>query len=348
MIHSDQLIRRSKWIADGLGVIQLTALTGATVNAYLIESNKHRILIDAGYPSTLAQLEQGLATLNTSVRDISRILYTHTHVDHMGGGVALDQFVNVEHVAWKGTHPLQQNYYEYYERNNDWLGWIKRIVPPGAIQKMLTNVIKSAPSLPAKRVGSGKVKSVRFVPFRHIEWVGDIGLQCLDARGHDPFHVVWLAPERGWIFTGDVVLRTHPPITSFLGDKLTSYRETLQRLDRHRETEAVLPGHGMPRNDFQESLHHAWSLSRNVHDVVVQALQKGAVSPINLATEMLPSESQNLVRLVSLLSVIHSQLLIFEQNGIVVRHNYTWRLFPNKILPRFMEQWGVGGLVTFS
>ncbi len=64
------------------------------VNAYLIEANGQRILVDAGSGSlfgpTLGDLPTNLAALGVAPESIDTVIATHLHPDHIGGVVAGD------------------------------------------------------------------------------------------------------------------------------------------------------------------------------------------------------------------------------------------------------------------
>ena len=57
--------------------------SGSKGNATIVVSNKTVILIDMGI--SLSRLEEGLAEINLTVNDITGALFTHDHVDHIGG-----------------------------------------------------------------------------------------------------------------------------------------------------------------------------------------------------------------------------------------------------------------------
>ncbi|MFA5449499.1 MAG: MBL fold metallo-hydrolase, partial [Clostridia bacterium] len=55
--------------------------SGSKGNAVYIKSGKHSFLIDCGLPVT--NIKNGLADINSSLNEISGILITHEHIDHI-------------------------------------------------------------------------------------------------------------------------------------------------------------------------------------------------------------------------------------------------------------------------
>src|SRR3972149_2619719 len=86
----------------------------AFANVFLI-IDKELMLIDAG-PYTKGKSEKLCFALEKSgfdIKDISRIIYTHSHPDHMGGGVGLNEYKGIRHcIYWEAKKWVEQ-YGEY-------------------------------------------------------------------------------------------------------------------------------------------------------------------------------------------------------------------------------------------
>lgn len=81
--------------------------SGSTGNAFYIETEQHRLLVDAGLSGK--QLEQLFAQIDRDLRELTAILVTHEHSDHIKGlGVIarkyqLPIYANEKHGRrWKG------------------------------------------------------------------------------------------------------------------------------------------------------------------------------------------------------------------------------------------------------
>jgi glyoxylase-like metal-dependent hydrolase (beta-lactamase superfamily II) len=63
------------------------------LNAYLIQGER-TIVVDSGYPRMAAKIVAGLDHLRITAADVSLILLTHGHLDHLGGVTALKERVD--------------------------------------------------------------------------------------------------------------------------------------------------------------------------------------------------------------------------------------------------------------
>ena len=65
-------------------------------NVFLIKGNKGLMLIDAGVVGIKNTLEQTLNRNGLALSDVSHILVTHAHVDHVGGLAELQEATRAE------------------------------------------------------------------------------------------------------------------------------------------------------------------------------------------------------------------------------------------------------------
>jgi len=85
-------------IAPDIYQLQLIHFSYRVVNAYLLTAEPVT-LIDTGHlrPGAWHRFKNALAHLGVGVADIDRIIYTHPHIDHLGGGV----YINRQHRGLK-------------------------------------------------------------------------------------------------------------------------------------------------------------------------------------------------------------------------------------------------------
>ena len=75
--------------------------SGSSGNATLVDTGSHYILIDCGLSAK--ETRNRLAVLNLLITDISAILLTHEHADHIGGAVAVANQSGASVYATRGT-----------------------------------------------------------------------------------------------------------------------------------------------------------------------------------------------------------------------------------------------------
>jgi glyoxylase-like metal-dependent hydrolase (beta-lactamase superfamily II) len=77
-----------------------------------------------------------------------------------------------------------------------------------------------------------------------IAWAGG-RLRVVYTPGHESGHVCYLDPDRGWLFTGDLILGTGTTIVAPPDGDMLAYLASLRRL-RELELTRIFPGHGDP------------------------------------------------------------------------------------------------------
>jgi glyoxylase-like metal-dependent hydrolase (beta-lactamase superfamily II) len=254
-----QKFHRSDWgssvaIEDGLWRVRLDNPQGALqVNSYVHRAGGVLSVVDPGWPWTLDALEAALSEMGlaSSLREVDIWLYTHTHVDHMGAAALLERRAGGVHRFWERVAPHIDRWHAYQDRVRDWRPWVREHFTDEERDELLARI---EASIASREVSSllgayGPAALERVQPFALEETIGlggGLELECVDASGHDPYHIALYSPDRGWLFSGDVALAVPTPLSRSMGDDLGMYRETLSRLEGLDAT-LLLPGHGMQR-----------------------------------------------------------------------------------------------------
>jgi len=136
-------------------------------------------LIDTGVAGTAAQLETYSKKLGRSMEEVSLVLLTHAHPDHIGGCLALRK----NSPASFGAHAAEKGWIEDVERQYR--------------ERPILNFFE----LVAGSVRVDKVLKEGDV----IEWDQGKTLQVLETPGHSPGSVSFYFREEGALFSGDVV-----------------------------------------------------------------------------------------------------------------------------------------------
>lgn len=198
---------------------ELLGLSRTVASCYRVGST----LIDAGSPNCVP------AMLELLDGEITHVLLTHAHEDHVGAAAAL---------AEQGA----------------------TVLAPDTLIDALTD----PPALPTYRRWSwGEPEPVHAGPLGKAVKTPDGRFEVVPTPGHSPYHVALHEPEHGWLFSGDAFLgpRTELRYAESLEDGLTS----LERM-RALDADVLFPGHGRVRTDVDEALtstvQHYESLAR--------------------------------------------------------------------------------------
>lgn len=217
-------------------------------NFYLVLDGPGLTVIDAGYPRYVGQLEQAVAALGKTVRDIAAVIVTHHHVDHAGTAEAIRSradariFVHERDAAIvrgeRASHPPT--------------GFFREAWRPSMIRYLLHTL------------GAG---GARYRAVADVTTWGEDRLLDLPGRprliptpGHTAGHTAVLLAERGTLFVGDAMVN-FDYATGERGLRLHRFNEdrkeavtSLARLEG-LEPEVVLFGHGDPwRGDLGQAL----------------------------------------------------------------------------------------------
>lgn len=262
-------------IEEGLVRFRLTSPTLAPVNVYALETSAGWVLFDTGFTYATDQLEACLGQLGLRVESVAAVFYTHTHEDHMGGGVSLGDRWNCPQYVWEGTRPAFANYYDYYDACESWPVWLKRRMPASAWMERLRGLASGRSVKAFRQGGDGRLHGAVGVPFGGAVTVGGHRFRCEDARGHDPFHCVWHDEAGDRLVTGDIVLGLPTPLLERIGDNITDYRATLQRWRSASEPRILLPGHGRPSAGLGKALTRSLGYLEEGYELTVRFLTAG-------------------------------------------------------------------------
>lgn len=156
------------------------------------------------------------ATLDEQMWEISHILITHSHFDHIGGLAELKQATGAPIYVHKDAAEMMRD---------------------ASMMASMTAGIKIAQPPPPDH----------FVAEGDKIMVGNVMLEVLDTPGHAPGHVSFLARDHRVIFSGDVLFEGGIGRTDFPGSDhatlMTSIREKLLTLP---DDTRVFCGHGYP------------------------------------------------------------------------------------------------------
>ena len=88
-------------VADGVFHVPATH-----TNSILVTEGTAVTVVDAGYPKDLARLEASLARIGRRVPDVSAVVVTHAHMDHIGDSARWRREHGTRVLVWEPEVPL--------------------------------------------------------------------------------------------------------------------------------------------------------------------------------------------------------------------------------------------------
>lgn len=274
-------------IGDGYVRIRMTSPSKLVVNAWLLRDDAHAVLFDTGFPHTTDQLEAGLAEVGLTLNDLDAVVYTHTHIDHMGGGVALNERLQCPNYLWSGTHPtLIDDFYAVQESLQSPGDWAQHFLPHTAEALARCEEMRSIPEGPIRCGGNGRLDRRHYVDFEEEVQLGGRTFRCIDARGHDIYHAAWLDVDANILISGDTILRVPTPIMPHMYDNLLQWLHTLDRWEGDLVAPRMLPGHGLSTSLFEPSIARSRLVVQRLYEAAQECLQDGLpIDPVTIIEE---------------------------------------------------------------
>jgi len=229
------------------------------MNAYLLPGWPP-VLIDAGPAEKGAWmlLEDTLARLGISAREIEHIFLTHGHLDHSGAAAYFSE--NFGTAVWSHSKELPRlnGQQEGFFRDHLPDMFTRLGVPPETTKKYAPAIQKRALSYQTRM----PVEVKDLIPGERLPVEG-YDLTAIFTPGHSFGSVCFFESRQGIIFAGDTLLPGKPPRPTVSVDALgrpyfNGVAELLKSLDflPARDEVRVLPGHGSEA-DLQELIHKA-------------------------------------------------------------------------------------------
>lgn len=230
-------------------------LTKASTNCYLVADDDGIVLVDGGLPGTWPVLMSALASIGATPADLSAIVLTHGHFDHVGMCGRLAREAAVASHVHPDDRALARHPYSYAHEAPR-LRY--PITYPAAIPGLTG--MAAAGALWVR----GITARADVVPGVPLDLPG--GLVPVASAGHTEGHCAYLMPARGILFTGDALV-TYDPYTAEHGPRIVAGAATadsvaaLDSLDALAVTEAglVLTGHG---DSYADGIGRAAAVAR--------------------------------------------------------------------------------------
>ena len=214
------------------------------VNCYLLEEGNELTLVDGGFPAFRHQLDAYLQSRGRSVNDITAVILTHAHSDHVG------MVESVRHDAAATVH--------VHAKDANMATTGKSHPREGTIVPYLRHPALYRLFLVAGRSGGARTPDIEDVTT--FDGAVDLDVpgrpRVIPTPGHSPGHVAFHLPEHGVLIAGDA-LCTYNPLTGKRGPQLMPKAFAADALQMRKSLEAIervdatltLFGHGEPWTD---------------------------------------------------------------------------------------------------
>jgi glyoxylase-like metal-dependent hydrolase (beta-lactamase superfamily II) len=192
-------------------------------NAYLVSDQEGLILIDTGMPGNAQKIIDYVNSINRKPSEITRIVLTHCHMDHVGNVQELKGLTNAKVAIHREDAPFLT-------------GEKSLPSPKGAVGvafKAFSPFVKTKPVQPDILLEEG-------------DRVG--GMTVVHTPGHTPGSIALYDPEKKLIFIGDTMRYQNGKLTGPPEQFTPDMSEALRSIKKISlmEFDVMLSGHGDP------------------------------------------------------------------------------------------------------
>ena len=259
------------------------------LNSYLIKSRDKRLLVDTGlnFPQTFQSLCEGLSEAGTKPEELTEILLTHFHADHVGliplfKEASENIKLLIHRVEADLSKLMLRDFEEYKEHMENFL------TSNGAPSSMAINLQRFHPGFFTPQ--AYQELALRALPIEDGQEIsiGDYNFQVLWTPGHSPGHVCLYEPSLKTLVSGDHLLPSITPhVAQFMEDMdpLADYLNSLERIEK-LDVEVVLPAHEETFANHRERIgqlknHHEQRLME-----ILDGLEAGSLAAYTLASKV--------------------------------------------------------------
>lgn len=237
------------------GIFLIPGRKAEGCNIYVLKGTRKIALIDVGMPNDHELLCSSLAEIGISINDISLVVLTHEHIDHVGGLLKLPRRVVVAAHARAATKL----------RLDDEFSMMSRAF---GVEKITGHV------------------DIHLEDGALID-LGGIRLRTIYTPGHCSGSICLYEPERGAMFTSDTIFAGGVLGGIFASGNISDYINSLERLREFRLV-SMYPGHGRmsthPSDDLDRAIKGSLLLLSDTRNLFESVNIKGAFNKFRRET----------------------------------------------------------------
>lgn len=229
------------------------------INTYLVKGDHGHLLVDCGWDNeaSLGVLKTQAARIGVRLEDITEIVVTHAHIDHIGLAARLKKLSGAKlAIHYKEQSQIESRYVHARDMSQQLDKWLTAHgAPEDERIEMRMNSGMGSFNIAQPDI---LLKGGEILKF------GDIKLEVLWTPGHSPGDICLYDRQQQVLLSGDYLL---PTITSNIGlfpdatnSPLDDYLGSLAKI-KDLPIKLVLPGHeqpfaGVPRRVTEIMAHH--------------------------------------------------------------------------------------------
>lgn len=249
-------------------------------NCYLIKDSAVT-LIDAGHYRGADSVVAAMKEIGLSPGDLDYVVYTHPHLDHIGGPCLWSAASNAEHCLLAPGKAEVEAYLRFQPEHAQLLCNLVPDITPLLMTPDFPQFAETFymfhPDLPP----------MRWLQHGEVLDLGRSRLEVVSTPGHCPWHACLADEARGLLFSGDVLLVKGPPVNELIADSYDQYYATLDRLEAGYAHLRPQPGHGSAEGVKPIADAARQRLRREIQQVR-EALRAGPLRASETAVRCLP------------------------------------------------------------
>lgn len=298
-----------------------SGLEKSFANIFLI-IDEELMLIDAG-PYTNGKSEKlrfALKKLGFDIKDISRIIYTHSHPDHMGGGIGIDEYKGIRHcIYWEAKEWVEQ-YGEYVSLVKSIAKNIfhEQLVLYPEVVSMYFDVIDHFWNL-----SSGKIEITEALHDGDLISTGEFKFKIIYTPGHSPWDISLWEEKNALLFSGDFLLSKSSTLTggfNGFGSDLVSYESSIKKIHEYLDkTRCIFPAHGPSITSFSNLTGSLSAIVTERENKIFKTISLKDSSMMDLMKAVYPSFASVIV-LARCLGVVLTHLEKLEKESKIYRY----------------------------
>jgi glyoxylase-like metal-dependent hydrolase (beta-lactamase superfamily II) len=323
----DMMIAQEGWTV--YPIIFPTERNLKSFNFFLLEQSGSLILIDAGVATESCWnfFYRTLKENGFSVHDLTSIILTHNHIDHVGLVNRILEYNPVPVYAHQAAIPRLKRDKEFFSMRIQFFKQLYEEMGCGnAGKEQVNRLINVARENEIKKI-KGEIMSLE--NGQTVE-----GLTAIETPGHSPDHLIFYDPKRKWMFGGDLLIR-HISSNAIVepdqdGNRMLTLLQYINSLKKCLELDAetVFPGHGELITNHKELITNRLNRIDEKADKLLALITHGIQTADQLARTYYKDRYRQQFSLVMSEIIGHLDYLEWSHRVVKEKKNGVWIYSP--------------------